>query len=135
MEPLRPRDLSDLSHLRDASAVDLVRSALAETKNLVALEMALAKDEAKRELYAARRAAIAAAVAFSMLLVAASVLLVSLALAIAPGAFPALVIGVVALGVAAFSAWLATRFLPKKPLIDTRERLGSDLVIVKEHIV
>ena len=70
-----------------------------------------------------------------MLLVAIAVLLVSLALAIAPGAFPAFIIGLVVLGGAAFSAWLATRFLPKKPLNDTRERLGTDLVIVKEHVV
>ena len=98
MEQLRPRDLSDFSDLSDASAVDLVKSALAEAKNLVALEVALARDDAKREIYAAKRAAIAAALSVSMLLVAIAVLLVSLALAIAPGAFPAFIIGLVVLG-------------------------------------
>ena len=77
----------------EASAAELVREALDETKQLVKLEVELAKDELRHDLAEAKRAAIMFGVAAVAALLAAAMMFVALALAIFPGPVPALVIG------------------------------------------
>ena len=77
----------------EASTADLVREALDEAKQLVKIEIALAKDEVKRELVEAKKAAILFGIAAAFAFLAAAMLLVSVALAIFPGPIPALAIG------------------------------------------
>ena len=68
----------------EATATELVREALEETRQLVKLEVELAKDEVRAELVEAKKAAIMFGVATIAALIAATMLFVALALAIFP---------------------------------------------------
>ncbi|HKQ70332.1 MAG TPA: phage holin family protein [Polyangiaceae bacterium] len=130
MQRLEP----SLSHASDdASTTDLVKEALAEAKELIALEVLLAKDEVKREVVATKSAGIALGASAVVLILAIALLLVSVALAIFPGPFPALVMGLVLMASAMIAALAGFKLLPKNPLGQTRKRLATDLEAVKER--
>ncbi len=118
----------------DATIPQLVRDALDETKNLVRLEVELAKDELREELADAKRSAIMFGVAAVAALLAAAMMFVALALAIFPGPLPALVIGAVLIATAAILAFVGLQRVPKKPLERTRRRLETDVQVIKEGI-
>jgi uncharacterized membrane protein YqjE len=113
---------------------DLFREAIDETKELVRLEVALAKREAMKDVAHLKAAAIGFGVAAAAGLLGVALLLVALALAIAPTAIPALIIGAVLLAVAAGAGVFAWKALPRKPLDDTRKRLETDARLLKERI-
>ena len=116
------------------SSVELIREAMDEARQLIILEVALAKDEVKREAVATKSAAIALVVGAAVLLVGASLLLVALALAIFPGPIPSLVLGLLLIAAAAIAGVAGVKLLPKKPLGETRRRLETDFENVKERI-
>jgi hypothetical protein len=116
------------------SSVALIREAMDEARQLIVLEVALAKDEVKREALATKSAGIALAVGAAALLVGLSLLLVALALAIFPGPIPSLVLGLVLIAAAAIAGVAGVKLLPKKPLGETRRRLETDIEDVKERI-
>jgi uncharacterized membrane protein YqjE len=118
----------------DASTTDLLREAIEETRQLVKIEVELAKDDVREELAAAKRAAVIFGVAAVSALLAASMLFVALALAIFPGPVPALVIGGVLIATAAVLGIVAWKRTPKKPLDRTRRRLETDGRLLKEGL-
>ena len=116
----------------EATAAELVREALEETRQLVKLEVELAKDEVRAELVEAKKAAIMFGVAAIAALIAAAMLFVALALAIFPGPVPALIIAVALLATAGILGYVGFRKAPKKPLEKTRRRLETDAQVIKE---
>lgn len=118
----------------EASAAQLVREAIDETRQLVKLEVELAKDEVRQELAQAKRAAIMFGVAAVAALLAAAMMFVALALAIFPGPIPALVIGAVLIAIGGILAFVGYKKAPKKPLDQTRRRLETDAQVIKEGV-
>jgi uncharacterized membrane protein YqjE len=116
----------------EMSTVELVKEAIDETRQLVKLEVELAKDEVRQELADAKRSAIMFGVAAVGALLAAAMLLVALALAIFPGPVPALIIGAVLIAMAAVLGFIGYKKVPKKPLEKTRRRLETDAQVIKE---
>lgn len=118
----------------DASITDLVKEAVGQAQALFKTELALAKDELRRELADARRGAIELGVSAALLLIGLSVVLVSVALWTPYAAPVALAIGLFLLLVAAVLGGLGYASLPKKPLDETRKRLETDVQVLKERI-
>jgi hypothetical protein len=118
----------------DASAGELFRDAVAEARQLITLEVSLAKDEMRREVVAAKSAGIALGAGAVGAIVGVSLLFVALALAIFPGPVPALILGLILLVSATLAAIAGVKLLPKKPLEDTRRRFGSNVETLKEHV-
>jgi uncharacterized membrane protein YqjE len=120
--------------LEEASTADLVREAMDEAKELVRLEVELAKEEVKEELKQVQHAAIGFAVAAAAAVVVLCLLSVALVLALGGTAVAALLVaaGFVVLGGAA--AWIGYGMLPRSPLEKTRNRLQNDVNQLKEHI-
>jgi len=120
--------------LEEASTADLVREALDEAKELVKIEVALAKDEAKKELQQAKHAAIGFGVALALALVVLSLLAVSIVLALGGTAVAALGVAAVFLVLGGVAGYVAWSMLPKKPLDHTVARVKRDVNQLKEHI-
>jgi uncharacterized membrane protein YqjE len=111
-----------------------MRQVLDETKELVRIEMRLARDELDADLRQLRRAAILAAVAFVLVILALAALLMAFLFAIDADGVGALVVaGVLLLGGGAFAA-LAFQRVPKPPLARTRDRLKHDVTELEEHL-
>jgi uncharacterized membrane protein YqjE len=125
-----PRDVA----LEDLPTADLVRGALDEARELVRIEIEIAKSEVHREVQRAKHAAIALGLA-----AAAAILVVSslvLAAVLARGGRPevALVAAAVFLVLGAGFALAGYTMMPKTPLGHTRKTLESDVRQLKEHI-
>jgi uncharacterized membrane protein YqjE len=131
-EPLDGRIQTQLGP--EASTADLVRDAIAEARELVQLEVALAKNEVRGEIAQAKASSVGFGVALFLVIEGVAMLLVALVLAIAPTAPVALVVGLVLLAVAAVSGFAGYKLLPKKPMDHTRRRLQADLEQLKERL-
>ena len=118
----------------DVSTVDLVREAIEESRQLVKIEVELAKAELRDELADAKRSAILFGVAAVAALLAAAMMFVALALAIFPGPVPALVIGALLIATAGVLGLFGYKKVPKKPLDRTRQRLEADARVIKEGV-
>jgi uncharacterized membrane protein YqjE len=120
--------------LGEASTTDLVREALDEAKELVKIEVELAKNEVKKEVGEIKTAAVGFAVALAASFVFLSLLAVALVLAL--GGSPLAALGVAAgfLVLAAAAGYAGYAKLPKKPLEQTRHNLRNDVNQLKEHI-
>jgi hypothetical protein len=118
----------------EISAAELVREAMADAKQLVRLEVELAREEVKRELSAVRTGAITVAASALVLVLGLALLLVAMSLAIFAGPIPALLIGLILLAISGLAATIGFKLLPKKPLEATRKRLEADVEVVKERI-
>ena len=112
----------------------LVTDAVDQMRELLKSEVALARSDIRREVLAARAAAITLGVAGAAALLALSLLLVALALAIDLSAVPALVIGIVLLVVSGVAGYAGYRALPRKPLDKTRDRIETDVNVMKEQV-
>ena len=115
------------------STRSLLRDAVAHTKELVRLELGLARQELGEELLQVRRAAILAGVAVALGLVFLSTLAFALVLAWGGTAVVALGVAAGVLAIAGGMGALAYRAIPKRPLARSRERLQKDLTHLKEH--
>lgn len=113
---------------------DLVKEMFDETKQLVKLEIEMAKEEAKIELKKAERAAIAGGIGLVASILLLSMLSVALVFAVGGTALAALAVAGGWLLVSAGAGFYAYSAAPKKPLEGTRQRLESDLNQLKEHI-
>lgn len=120
--------------LEDASTADLVREAMDEAKELVRLEVELAKQEVKDELRHVERAAIAFGIAIAASIVVMALLAMALVLALGGTALVALAVAAVFLAISGVAGWLGYGMLPKKPLEKTIRRLQTDMNQLKEHI-
>jgi uncharacterized membrane protein YqjE len=120
--------------LEEASTADLVREAMDEAKELVRLEVALAKEEVKEEFAQLQRAVISLGIAAGASVIVLCLLAVALVLALGGTALAALGVAGGFLAVAGIAGYLGYGMLPKNPLEKTRHRLQNDLNQLKEHI-
>jgi uncharacterized membrane protein YqjE len=120
--------------LEQASTVDLVKEALDEAKELVRLEVEIAKDEVKQEVAQTKKAAIGFGVALAFGLVVLSLLAVAIVLAAGGTAVAALAVAGVFLVLGGIAGYLGYSMIPKKPLDKTLNRVKRDVNQLKEHI-
>lgn len=120
--------------LEQASTVDLVKEALDEAKELVRLEVAIAKDEVKQEVAQTKKAAIGFGVALAFALVVLSLLAVSIVLAVGGTALAALAVAGVFMVLGGIAGYLGYTMIPEKPLDKTINRVKRDVNQLKEHI-
>ncbi len=120
--------------LEEASTADLVREALDEAKELVRIEIEIAKSEVEKEIAQAKKAAVGFGVALAAGVLVLCLLAVALVLAIGGTAVAALIVAACLLVVGGLAAFAGYSMLPKKPLETTRHRLKSDVTQLKEHM-
>lgn len=116
-----------------ATTSELLRQAVTEARELVELEVRIAKEEIREELGRTKRAALTGAVALVLLILTLSALVVALILALGGGAPEALL---VALGLALIGGTVAAAtyaLAPKSVLPRTRDNLKKDVHELKEH--
>jgi hypothetical protein len=120
--------------LEAASTTDLVREALDEMKELVRIEVELAKEEGQQELEQAKKAAIGFAISLAASVLVLCVL--SMALVLALGGTPLVALAVAGgfLVIGGIAGFIGYGLMPKKPLERTRMRLLGDVAQLKEHI-
>jgi hypothetical protein len=118
--------------LEDAPTTALLRDAIDETRQLVRIEVALAKDEARKEIQALK----AAGIAFGIALLAAVLALTTIVstVVVLVGWVVGAIIAGVSLVLAVVLGLTGYRLLPKNPLVETRKRLEDDLHGLKEHV-
>jgi hypothetical protein len=117
----------------EKSTADLVREAADEAKELVRIEVALAKDEARKEVKEIEGAAAAFAVAAAALIVCLALLAVAIVLAVGATVPAALIVAACFFVLAGIGAGVGYALIPKKPLEHTRERVGADVHQLEEH--
>ena len=132
MQPHNPR--AEPVPAPEVPSSELVREAIDDARQLIRLEVELAKDEVRREVVATKTAGIALAAGGAVMILGVSLLLVALALAIFPGPIPSLVLGLILIASALLAGVVGVRLLPKKPLAETRRRLETDIEVVKERV-
>jgi uncharacterized membrane protein YqjE len=115
-------------------ASELVKEALEEARELIRLEVSLARNEVRNELGDAKGASILFGVAMVTAIVGLSLLLVAVALAIELSPTPALIIGLLCVAAASVCGTLGYKALPKKPMFRTRKRLEGEIKQLKERI-
>ena len=129
MESTRPND-----ELESAPTTDVLKRALGEVRELVQLDLRIAKQELREELVQLKRAAIAAAAAFVLVLLALAGLVVTVILAAGASVGAALTTAAILLVLGGIVGGLAYSMAPKSPLGRTRRRLEDDLNQLKEHV-
>lgn len=120
--------------IEEASTADLVREALDEAKELVRIEIEIAKSEVEKELAQAKKAAVGFGVALGAGVLVLCLLAVALVLALGGTPLAALAVAGVLFVVSGGAGLFGYARLPKKPLELTRHRLKSDVAQLKEHI-
>jgi uncharacterized membrane protein YqjE len=112
--------------------MELVQHATRDAKDLIRLEIALARNELGQELAAARSSAILGAAAIALGLTGLASLVIALGLAL--GSLASLGVAVLLLSSAAIAGSLAHRRLPKTVMRATMRRLTDDAALLKEHL-
>ena len=116
------------------STVALLKEALDETKELVRIEIELARIDVKDEIHRSKHALIGFALALAAALVAICMASVALVIALGGTALAALVVAAGFLVAGAVAAFVGHTHLPKKPLDRTRTRLEAEIHQFKEHL-
>lgn len=111
-----------------------MRQTIDETKELVRLELALAREELSEDLRRLKVAAILGGVAIVLALLTLSTLVVALVLAVGGTALSAVAVSVALAAVCAVIALAAYKNVPRVPLERTRARLTSEVRQFEEHI-
>lgn len=119
---------------KTSSTPELVKLVLADARELIALEVRMAVQEARTELLQIKQAAIVAGVAVALSLLGVGTLLVAIVLALGGTPLEALIVTAVLWVGAGISAVYAYSVVPKRPLEKTRERLKDDANHLKEHV-
>jgi hypothetical protein len=112
----------------------LIRDALVEARELVQIEVALAREDVTGKLAGLKTASLvllASTVAFTTAL---SLLLAAVALAMPVPWLAATIIGAVVLVAAVVLAFVGVRSMPSKFLETTTDRVGSHIETIKERL-
>ncbi len=118
----------------DSSTVQLIEAAIKESRELVRVEVALAKLELEKQLKQAVRAAIGFVAAAVLAIIGLTLFAVAIVLALGgTGGIAAAVAGVV-VSLAALAGYIGYSLLPKNPLERTRHHLEDDFKQLKEHV-
>lgn len=118
----------------EASVADLVRDAIGDARELIRVEVELARQELKKEAAAAQRAAIGFGVALAAGIIALALFAVALVFALGGTAAAAAGVGAAFVLVAAVAGGLAYGALPKSPFEQTRARVQADVQQIKESL-
>jgi Putative Actinobacterial Holin-X, holin superfamily III len=113
---------------------DLIREVLGDTRELVRIEVALARDELGHEVASARTGAIALACATAVAVAAFTMFMVAIVLALRAGWVGALVVAGTMLAAALGLGLLGWSALPTKPLEQTKGRLQANVERLKERM-
>lgn len=113
---------------------DLLKQTLAEARELVQLEVRIAKEELKEEVVRVKKAAITGGVALVLLFAGLSGFVVALILAFGGTVVAALLVAGALLVLGAGAGVLAYSMVPKSPLSHTRQNLKDDVNQLKEHV-
>lgn len=116
----------------DLGTSELVQRAAMDAKELVRLEIALAKNELALELEAAKSSAIMGGIAVACALTGIGALVLALGLFLGP--WVALGVASGLLVTAAVLGFFAYGRFPKKPMGLTGKRLANDETLLKEHL-
>ena len=116
------------------SNAKLIREAIDGTRDLVRLEVELARQELGEELVRAKSGAVMLAAAAAMAVVGVTMLLATIALAAGRSWLCALLIGGGALLAAGLLGWSGWRAVPLQPLPATRERVEVGLRSLRERV-
>jgi uncharacterized membrane protein YqjE len=119
----------------DLPTSELVRQTLDETKELVRLEVALARQDLRSELARVKTAGILLGIAAALAVVAIAMFDVAVIIALGNTVTAALIVAFLVVAEVAVIGFIGYRKLPKAPLQRTRERLISDVRELKEHVV
>ncbi len=120
--------------IEEASTGDLVREVLDEAKELVRIEIELAKVEVEKEIAQAKKAAVLFGAALATMVLMLCMLSMALVFALGGTALAALGVAAGLLVVSGAAAAIGYSMLPKNPLERTRKRLKSDVNQLKEHV-
>ncbi|WP_437991187.1 phage holin family protein [Sorangium sp. So ce145] len=118
----------------ESSTADLVKEAITEARELMQVEVALARDEMNEEISRAKASCVALGAAAAAALLGVALVLVAIALAIAPESLPALLIGLAFIALAIVVGVVGYKRVPRRPLERTRGRLGADVRLVRELV-
>jgi peptidoglycan/LPS O-acetylase OafA/YrhL len=112
----------------------LVREALDQSRELVRLEVLLARNEIESELSRAKASAIALSSAGVAAIASFTVFMVAIALAFSLKWLGAVIIAAALLLVAGALGLTGRKLLPRKPLPETTKRIGAELNQLKERV-
>jgi hypothetical protein len=117
----------------EKSTADLVREAVDEAKQLVRIEVELAKDEARKEVKSIEGAAAAFGAGAAALVDCLALIGVAIVLAVGGTWVAAIIVAICFFVLAGIGAGVGYALIPKKPLEKTRERATTDLRQLEEH--
>lgn len=117
------------------STPELVRQTMEETKELVRIEVSLARDELRNDVLQLKTVAIVGGAALVVALLTLSTLVLAIVLALGGTAVVALIASAVLAVASGVMAAIAYKQFPKVPLERTRARFKSDINQLKEHVV
>ncbi len=120
--------------VEDAPVGELIRDALGDTRELVRLEVALAREDLKSELAAAKVMAVAMGAASAAAIVGVTLLLVALVLGLGLGWLGAAVIGGALVILSVTLALVGSSAMPKNLFGRTAGRLRDDVEQLRERI-
>lgn len=120
--------------LTEQGTLDLLKRALRDGRELVQLEVALAKRELRDDLGAVTRGVVAFAVALVFMVASISLLTLALVLGVGSSVPLALGLGGGAFVLALVSGGLGYSLLPHRPLERSRRHLTDDVEQFKEHL-
>lgn len=113
---------------------ELLRQTVEETKELVRLELKLAREELREDVRKLKLAAILGSIAIVLGLLVLSTLGVALVLALGGTVMSALGVAALLFVLAGTMALIAYKNVPGVPLERTRARLESDINQFREHV-
>jgi uncharacterized membrane protein YqjE len=119
--------------MTDLSTPELLRRALDDSKELVRLELRLAREELREDVQHMKGAAILLSIAAALFIVSLSMFDVAVVFALGGTVKAALIVAFIVLGEVAIVGFIGYRLLPKVPLERTRARLATDVQSIKEQ--
>jgi uncharacterized membrane protein YqjE len=131
----READLQSRDNRMDEmSTIDLLQETLRDAKELVRIEVELAKEEAKQQIKDTKGAAIAFSAATVLALLGFAMLLTAILLAIGPTPVVALIMTAVLLAAAVVVALVGRAKIPRTPMVRTRARVERDVEELRNHL-
>lgn len=118
----------------EPSVTDLAKKVLTDARELVKVEVQLARAELVEELSAAKRAAIATLLAGAVFLTGVSTLVMALVLALGGTPATALIVAAALFCLAAPFGWYAYSAAPRAFLDRSRKHVKEDVAELKEHV-
>jgi uncharacterized membrane protein YqjE len=123
-----------ITPLEPTPTSEVVKQALSEARDLLQLDVRIAKQELKEELAQIKKAAIAGGAALVLLLLALAALTVAIIFAAGATVVAALIVAAILLVAGGGAGALAYALSPKSPLTRTRQRLKDDIDQLKERV-